>query len=63
MNKKSLLQRLVFVSIVIINISTIVNGVRHHENGWVIAGSISLALIITAVIRNVINAYRDKAAL
>ena len=41
-----------FVSVVIINITSIANGIKHQENWLTIAGSVGLALILFAGVLN-----------
>jgi hypothetical protein len=52
MNKKPILQTIMFVSVVIINITSIANGIKHQENWLTIAGSVGLALILFAGVLN-----------
>jgi len=50
MNKKPILQIILFVSVLIINVCTLINGIRHHENWLTITGSVGLALILFAAV-------------
>jgi len=50
MNNKPILQIILFVSVLVINITGIVNGIRYHENWLTVAGSVGLALIIFAAV-------------
>jgi len=48
MNKKPILQTIMFGSVVVINVTSIANGIKHQENWLTIAGSVGLALILFA---------------
>ena len=37
-------------SIIVINLSTLAGGVKHHENWQIVIGGIGTALIITAIV-------------
>jgi hypothetical protein len=58
--KKTLYSILLFVSVITIGITGILNGVKHGETWLIIVSCISLAMISLAAAINLIGAYREK---
>jgi hypothetical protein len=52
---------LIFVSAIVINITTLVNGAQKHETWRIVTGSISLSLMLIAGVIVLINARRQKS--
>jgi glucose uptake protein GlcU len=44
----------------VINITTLINGIQKHETWRIIVGSISLALMLVAVVLTFINYKKNK---
>lgn len=51
---------LIFVSIVVINITTLINGIQKHETWRIVVGSISLVLMLIAAVLTLIGYKRNK---
>jgi hypothetical protein len=60
MNRKTALPIITLVCIMIINITTLMNGIRHHENYLIVMGSIGCALILAAFVVQLIKNNRVK---
>ncbi|MCR8557441.1 hypothetical protein KXD93_07305 [Mucilaginibacter sp. BJC16-A38] len=58
-NKKIYLYCL-YICTVVINVSTLLGGIKHHETWRIVVGSISLALIIIAIGLTVLGYKRNK---
>jgi hypothetical protein len=58
--KKPLYSILLFVSVITIGITGILNGVKHGETWLIIVSCISLAMITLAAVINLISFYREK---
>jgi len=51
----------IFICTVIINITTLINGAQKHETWRVVAGSVSLGLMLIAGIILLVKTYRQKS--
>jgi len=60
MNKKLVLPFIVFLSILVIDIVTLISGIRNHEVWRIAISSISLALVLLVAIIVTIKTNRDK---
>ena len=49
-----------FICIIIINITTMANGIKNHETWLVIVGAVSLILILAAGILSLMGYKRNK---
>ncbi|WP_134737952.1 hypothetical protein [Mucilaginibacter psychrotolerans] len=50
MNRKNIAPIVIFFSIMVINVTTMLKGIKHHEDYLVIIGSIGCGLIMLAFI-------------
>jgi dolichol kinase len=48
------------ISIFIINLATLINGIRQHETWMIVLGSIALALMLAAVTLTAMGYKRNK---
>jgi len=48
--KAKVVNIITFSSIVVVNLSTLGGGIKHHENWRIVMGGIGTALIITAIV-------------
>jgi len=61
MNKNSqVIFYFIFISAIIINVTTLINGAQKHETWRVITGSISLSLMLIAGVIVLIKVRRQK---
>jgi len=60
MNKKNIYQSITFISIVVINITTLLGGIKHHESYRIILGGIGVGLMAIAMIGQFVSNYRQK---
>lgn len=61
MNKNSrVILYFIFVSVVVINITTLINGIQKHETWRIVVGSISLALMLVAAVLTYISYKKNK---
>ena len=60
MNRKNIVPIVIFVSVMITNITTILKGIKHHENTLVTMGSIGCGLIMLAFILTMAKLIKDK---
>lgn len=56
------IQYFIFICVVVINITTLFNGIKHNETWQIIIGSISLALMSAALIILLVNDGKKKEA-
>jgi hypothetical protein len=62
MNKNSrAIFYLIFICTIIINITTLINGAQKHETWRIVAGSVSLGLMLTAGIIVLVKTQRQKS--
>jgi len=52
---------LIFISIAVINITTVINGAQKHETWRIITCSVSLGLMLVAGIIALVKTYRQKS--
>lgn len=50
----------IFICTIIINVTTLINGTQKHETWRIVAGSVSLGLMIAAGVVMLINKHRQK---
>jgi len=60
MNKKLVVPFIVFLSILVIDITTLISGIRNHEVWRISVSSISLALVLLVAIIVTIKTNREK---
>jgi hypothetical protein len=61
MNKNSrVILYFIFISIAVINITTLINGIQKHETWRIVVGSISLALMLVAAVLTFISYKKNK---
>jgi hypothetical protein len=60
MNKKLVVPFIVFLSILVIDITTLISGIRNHEVWRISVSSISLALVLLVAIIVIIKTNREK---
>ena len=60
MNRRNIVPIVIFVSVMVTNITTILKGIKYHENYLVIIGLIGCGLIMLAVILTMAKLIKDK---
>ncbi len=60
MNKKRLSPNILLVCTIIIGLTGVLGGIKHHETWRIVLGAVTLGLVIIAVILKIITAYRQK---
>jgi len=49
-----------YISVLVINLSTLIGGIRQHETWRIVVGAIALTLILVAIILTLIGYKRNK---
>jgi hypothetical protein len=60
MNKKNIVPIVIFISVMVINATTILKGIKHHEDSLVTMGSIGCGIIMLAFILTMAKLINDK---
>ena len=60
MDRKNILPVVTLICVMIINITTLLNGIKHHEDYMIIIGSIGCSLILIAFIVQMIKLNKQK---
>jgi hypothetical protein len=60
MNKKRISFNILLISVSIIGVTGVMNGVKHHETWLIILNAITLGLLMIAAIVKIIKAARQK---
>ena len=60
MNKKNILPIITLVSVLLINVSTLLNGIKHHEEYMLVIGSIGCAMILVASVIRIVKVNKEK---
>jgi hypothetical protein len=60
MNRKNIASIVIFISVMIINVTTLLKGIKHHEDSLVTMGSIGCGMIMLAFILTMAKLIKNK---
>jgi len=60
MNKKNILPTITLICVMLINVTTVLKGIKHHENYLITMGSIGCGLIVIAFIAQIVRMNKEK---
>jgi hypothetical protein len=60
MNKKTILPTITLICVLIINITTVLSGIKHHENYLITMGAIGCTMILIVAVLQIVKFNKDK---
>ena len=60
MNRKNILPIITFISVMVINLTTILKGIKHHEDYLITMGSVGCGFILIAFTLTMAKLIKDK---